>query len=567
MIRRICNRRVLGWPFLALLLAGLAWGLYAQLPPAPRWTRPFPAGGTAVFSPDGERVLVSTTAENPDGPPLQIWDVQSGEILARFGEWAGAIRWQAVSPDFHRWVAEVQADGEPRCYVVDLATGKQRQLTLDMQPAEEIAFRPQFSPDGRFIALTTALPKRPHDEVSRLNALVFDAATGKLQARLAGGLPRLSGFTADSQFFVHNDDHHDQRSIGAWNLLQRRALAPIQCGAFTASRSPHGARVAISVLPEPGDRGTISLWDLHTDRRQPLVGRERPWATAWFAPDGRSLVVMRMEAGGSVEIWDVDPLRKRGTLAVARPGAPHFAPDGRHLFIMTSDAGHNPHFVVVDVQTVRVLWERTWEGEVTDVEFTTDSAGLVFADIRTGRVEIVDTHSGATRAQVDPLPPIANGWHACDSGEPITGPYLLLSAVEGDPGEPGWTTRLFEWLPSGLGGDGLARSVYAVAVVDTRDGRVRFRHCDPSFMPTFGHFGNKIAQLSPDGASLLTAHQYGEQRMLACYDIPERRPLAWVVGVPLALGVTLIAIRGGWRRLRRRKRPPITGATRNSVPA
>jgi hypothetical protein len=124
MTRRVCDRRVLGWSLFALLLAGLAWALCAGLVTGPRWTRPFPRPGEARFSPDGARVLVVAIGDRDDGPALQIWDVQTGEVLGKFGTWTGSTSIGATSADFHWWAGVVHADGAPRFNVVRSHIGR-----------------------------------------------------------------------------------------------------------------------------------------------------------------------------------------------------------------------------------------------------------------------------------------------------------------------------------------------------------------------------------------------------------------------------------------------------------
>src|SRR5262249_47506810 len=51
--------------------------------------------------------------------------------------------------------------------------------------------------------------------------------------------------------------------------------------------------------------------------------------------------------------------------------------------------------------------------------------------------------------------------------------------------------------------------------------------------------------VAPDGRFVLTAHAKGNLE-LCRWDVPQPRPWAWAVGVPLALGVSLLMLRAWW---------------------
>src|SRR5437868_1866116 len=100
MIRRLCNRRMVAWSLLALLLVGVAWALDAWLPPVPRWTEASDCDDV-VFSPDGERVLtVARKAEihEPCGP-VCVRDAASGDTLFQFAADLDRIVAQQTSAD------------------------------------------------------------------------------------------------------------------------------------------------------------------------------------------------------------------------------------------------------------------------------------------------------------------------------------------------------------------------------------------------------------------------------------------------------------------------------------
>lgn len=65
----------------------------------------------------------------------------------------------------------------------------------------------------------------------------------------------------------------------------------------------------------------------------------------------------------------------------------------------------------------------------------------------------------------------------------------------------------------------------------------------------------KSAALSPDGGTLLTSDTADDSRcLLTCWNVPGRKPWRWILGVPAALGVLLVAPYQARKRCRGRKR-------------
>src|SRR5262249_50493094 len=61
------------------------------------------------------------------------------------------------------------------------------------------------------------------------------------------------------------------------------------------------------------------------------------------------------------------------------------------------------------------------------------------------------------------------------------------------------------------------------------------------------------ASLSPDGHSLLVLETADNACTLSCWDIPEKKPWRWILGVPAGLGLLLVVPYQAWKRRRVRK--------------
>ncbi len=66
----------------------------------------------------------------------------------------------------------------------------------------------------------------------------------------------------------------------------------------------------------------------------------------------------------------------------------------------------------------------------------------------------------------------------------------------------------------------------------------------------------QVRDLAADGRSLFMYQVGDDEPALLCYDVPLGRDWSLIVGIPVALGVVLIALRMGWRRWRRKPAPP-----------
>jgi hypothetical protein len=67
------------------------------------------------------------------------------------------------------------------------------------------------------------------------------------------------------------------------------------------------------------------------------------------------------------------------------------------------------------------------------------------------------------------------------------------------------------------------------------------------------HAGAEPNAIAPDGRAVILyreAEADGEAALF-CFDVPPARPWRFMFGMPLGLGVTLVGVRIGWRRVRR----------------
>ncbi len=231
---------------------------------------------TAVFSPDGSRVLTISSDGN-----ATFWDAETGAELTSLKADDAAIESAAFSPDGSR-VVIASANGVVRIW--DVAKGSVVALLKGHDKKVNDAV---FSPDGKLVATAS------DDKTAR----IWDATTGAQ---------------------LHVLEHKDEASLGNVDLV-----------VF----SPDGTRIATKT-----NFGPTTMWDIGTGTELFTVAPNflNNLDSVSFAPDGKHFVSASKSNAG---IWDattgalVAVLRghKDWLTSVA------FSPDGRHVVTAAAD--------------------------------------------------------------------------------------------------------------------------------------------------------------------------------------------------------------------------------------
>jgi len=248
------------------------------------------AASQATWAPDGRGLALVVSDPRSKTTSLAIASadgVPSRTLLSGRGDSAPSV--PVLSPDGER-VAFVSAasTGLPELYVVDVASGAQRQLTNG-----GVAFsRPAWSPDGQKILFVAE---------SRLT--IVDVATGQV-----GAVP-----------------NGNAAGTGSW--------------------SPDGSRIAFG-----SDR--TGAWQIHamnidgsdarqlTDARRPSGRHARSWYPTW-SPDGSQIAFMS-DRNGNIDVFVMQSDGSRQANLTDNPSLdsshPAWSPDGRQITFTA--AGH-----------------------------------------------------------------------------------------------------------------------------------------------------------------------------------------------------------------------------------
>jgi len=287
---------------------------------------------------DGENWIWGL-AYSPDGrylagggdPPIRIWDVASGQEVARLEGHAGLVAGLAFSPD-GRYLASGSHDRSARIW--DLSTGT-AVYTITAHP---LAVRSvAFSPDGHILATAS------WDQRVRLWKIVVGDDGGA-----PGVLPLFSliGHTGGVNSVVFSPDGtllataSDDRLLRLWKVSTGEALLTMighTDQVMNLSFSPDG-----HFLASASRDATVRLWDVSlrkSDAVAVLTGHTGPVNSVAFDPRGRFLT--SGSADKTIRVWDTRPPAGASisTLSGHRKtvNCLEYSPDGAFLASGSSD--------------------------------------------------------------------------------------------------------------------------------------------------------------------------------------------------------------------------------------
>lgn len=232
--------------------------------------RTFGSGGPAAISPDGAHVVGAHDASAMGS--VDVWDADSGDVLATFNVGAGTIRGVVFS-----------ADGS-------LAVIRVGELlrTLDMTTLDALGTGPKvgavttlaLSPDGKSYAVA--------DDDGVVTIGTFAGATAAPAAKLFTGL-KTSGrlaFSPDGKSLLGAD--YDG-AVVLWNAKTGKATKTLKTDTTNTAVgfSPDGGFIYVS-----GRDGGLRLWNLKTGKALPPLMHDVDPDLVRFSGDGKTLTTV-----------------------------------------------------------------------------------------------------------------------------------------------------------------------------------------------------------------------------------------------------------------------------------
>jgi len=364
------------------------------------------------FSGDGKRIATASGWAWLVGKGLdlnaQVWDAETGKVLATLSGHEGPVRSATFSPDGR--LVLTRAD-EPVARLWEADTGKP---FLELRSGEGALAAASFSPDGRHVvtagkdrvarvwALTPGAPAIELNHADTVNDAAYSpdgrtiataAGDWRLLDTLAGG--RLSGKEARFTAILWD------AATGRERLRLPAFEAPVTLVRF----APDGKRL----LTVSGDRST-RVWDAASGQlAAELRGAGWVLGTA-FSADGRWIATASADA--TARVWDAASGALRAELRGHKQPlrAVAFNPDGS----IVATSGGDPYAVVWDVASARPLGElRGHDREITSIRFSPDGR-LIGTTSHDGTVRLWRVPAGAV---VDPMGPVGRVERMALSGD------------------------------------------------------------------------------------------------------------------------------------------------------
>jgi eukaryotic-like serine/threonine-protein kinase len=267
---------------------------------------------TAVFSPDGERVLTGSWDKS-----AHVWNARSSESIFALSH-NGQISSASYSLDGKR-ILTASLDGTVQ--ISDALTGD----ALKFLPHSKGVYWAEFSRDGTQVVTASA------DRAAR----IWNAASGALKHELRGHGSHvvLARFTPDGKRVFTGGS---AGSVRGWDAESGQALFHLEDRKRTLTAlaiSPDGKRLACAC-----EDGIVKLWSASNGQSlgAPLIHR-RGVSHATFSPDS-SLLLTTCEDGGA-RLWNSDTLQQIGEPLRHESGVSYggFSPDGEKIVTTSSD--------------------------------------------------------------------------------------------------------------------------------------------------------------------------------------------------------------------------------------
>jgi eukaryotic-like serine/threonine-protein kinase len=300
--------------------------------------------GPAAWSPDSSELLFSAREGAREHSIYRV-SRKGGFLRPVFkcrprGDPGCELDW---SPDGRTLVIADRWPGNSELYVLDLASGRRRDL---IQPTDPYVKRPRFSPDGKWIAYLKQVLMTSDD-------LYLIAAAGGEPRRITDNpwyLRSLTWSTDGRSLMAVSSRQTNKLQVWQFPLHGRE---PYPVGELDANR---GSDLSLArkkrALTWVRDLNANSLWRMPADQSdatpEPLVNSAALDIDAEWSSNGR--MVFRSDRSGTNELWiaNADGTGVRQATRFRGPfvGDPHWSPDGRSI-AFTSHLDGNPDIFVM----------------------------------------------------------------------------------------------------------------------------------------------------------------------------------------------------------------------------
>ncbi len=353
----------------------------------------------AAFSADGRHFAVPIVNPMQSDYPVLVWDVATGQEIARLRGHRQAVWSVAFSPDGRRLAS---GSGDHTVKVWDLATGYE---TLTLRGHKDTVLSVAFSPDGRRLASGGA------------DQAVFVWEAGPAVETIPYTVPELlTTFMPEPRHTVLNlvwlPDSQSFVTFGfdmTIRLWDRTSAQPRQvlrgeksAHCLSATVSPDGKLLAVgSKLQEfSATGGKVVVWDLIQGKELFTLQHQNPVIGLAFAADSKTLASSSQEG---IRLWEMPTGKPLSTIDDKNAFGLAFADEGKAVAGLTrSSAAGGPFLPEVGVWDVATSKRKTTfpvpQGMVNAVLALGAGGTLLAAPNAAGQVVVWDVNTKKQRA-------------------------------------------------------------------------------------------------------------------------------------------------------------------------
>ncbi|KAH8826480.1 WD40-repeat-containing domain protein [Flagelloscypha sp. PMI_526] len=327
-----------------------------------------------VFSSDGKRIISGTSSD-----VVEIWDAESGQLLAQLDGHRGSVNCVAVSRNVKRIVSGSDDktiriwDAESRQQLVRL-TGHRGSVNC-------VAVSPDFK----------QVVSGSNDRTVR----IWDAESGNQLRQHNGHEYSVASvaFSPDGRQVVSGSD---DKTVGIWEVksgIPLRLLNRHNKSVMSVAFSPDGKQLASG-----SEDRTVRIWNAESGRQlHVLTGHGKSVWSVGFSPDGKQVASSSQDK--TLRIWDAKSGRQlrqfighdKSVLSIA------FSPDGNQV----ASGSHDDTIRIWDVNSEQQQHQlHEFDNEVDSVVFSPDGKQIACGS---GDMRIWDAKTGQQLLQV-------NGW-------------------------------------------------------------------------------------------------------------------------------------------------------------
>ncbi|MBI3409940.1 MAG: WD40 repeat domain-containing protein [Planctomycetes bacterium] len=535
--------RLLAWTCFAASLAFIAWSLYVILPPNPRWVVP---EREVDLGCDDIPIYVSENGSGSQFSPWRLFAAGFGSRRVRYC--VRDLRDGSVRAEGHDALygdrKEVFFCCQGRLRGFGLPGGKFLDLPLSdfVAPFAEPIDSAKVSPEGDLLVLTA------YDREKKPRCIILDVNDGRVleSVNRSDGQSGVDACVYFTPHFVICMMPSEKKMV----LWDRHKRAVHRDYAFSESEAVHLKDLevcgnALVLLEATAEGSAFVLRDLPEMRERTELFRAKE-GDCWFrcSPDGE-LIVTGSSKGTVARIWHIRSKKLFAELSdFPRVGDPErcwsvfFSRDSR--FIAALDSSEE---AVFDAQNGARLWaEKRNLPEPLDwlsvgLTESNDTLSRLYFDSRTGR---------------NRYPSLED---ARDYSISRNGRFMVSVAY--DDSKSDMLEALKNWLPGWLFDRLQGGSELRFQVADLENDSVRKCSIRVPYKVQIRGFtlrGQPTVTVSDEGEAAVIANTHDETDTITCWDVPAKRRWEWIIGVPAALAIPVVA----WRlcRWRTAARPP-----------